>query len=123
MLIDGQQADRKACSVTPLDVMCAAESDLAVVGKGFRGALDDIRFSYQETAEPQIRYTGSEPADDAPLRGDVNADGKVSVADAVMLCRYLTGEGSVTDWQAGDLNADSRLGADDLTLLKRLLLG
>ncbi|MBR3418671.1 MAG: N-acetylglucosamine-1-phosphate uridyltransferase [Oscillospiraceae bacterium] len=123
LLIDGQQADRKACSVTPLDVMCAAESDLAVVGKGFRGALDDIRFSYQETAEPQIRYTGSEPADDSPLRGDVNADGMLSVADAVMLCRYLTGEGSVTDWQAGDLNADSRLGADDLTLLKRLLLG
>ena len=57
------------------------------------------------------------------VRGDVNADGKVSVADAVMLCRYLTGNGSVTDWQAGDLNADSRLGADDLTLLKRLLLG
>lgn len=56
------------------------------------------------------------------LRGDVNADGSVTVRDAVMLCKYLVTEGDVTDWKAGDLNSDGKLNAADLTLLKRILL-
>ena len=56
------------------------------------------------------------------LRGDVNADGAVTVADAIMLCKYLAADGNVTDWEAGDLNGDGRLNAADLTMLKRILL-
>ena len=55
--------------------------------------------------------------------GDVNADGKVSVADAVSLCKYLTGETkTVGDAAAADLNADGKLNVVDLTLLKRQIL-
>lgn len=56
------------------------------------------------------------------VRGDVNADGTLSAADAVMLHKYLLVLGTVNDWKAGDLDGDNRLTAKDLALLKRLLL-
>ena len=59
-----------------------------------------------------------------PVIGDVNADGTVSVADAVALQKYLLTEvRALPDWSAGDLDQNGRLNAADLTLLKRLLLG
>lgn len=54
--------------------------------------------------------------------GDVNADGSVTISDAVMLQKWLTGNGKITDAAAGDINADGKLNAIDFTLLKRLLL-
>ncbi len=54
--------------------------------------------------------------------GDVNADSTFSIADVVMLQKWLIGAGDITHWQAGDLNYDNRLDAADLTLIKRLLL-
>lgn len=55
--------------------------------------------------------------------GDVNADGKVSIADAVALSKYLTGQTqTLSDAAAADLNADGRLNVVDLTLLKRQIL-
>lgn len=57
------------------------------------------------------------------LRGDVNADGSVSIADAVALSRWLlVQDHSLPAWKNGDLDGDSRLTAKDLVLLKRLLL-
>ncbi|HBI84662.1 MAG TPA: lysophospholipase, partial [Ruminococcus sp.] len=49
--------------------------------------------------------------------GDVNADGKVTSADAVALLRFLLTDGTLADWQAGDLNADGTITAVDLSLL------
>lgn len=55
--------------------------------------------------------------------GDVNADGTFSIADAVMLQRWLLQEETtLADWQAGDWNADSALDAFDLCILKQKLL-
>ena len=56
--------------------------------------------------------------------GDINLDGSVSAADAVMLFKYLLGNEQLNDEQAGraDMNADRKLNAKDLTLLKRMLL-
>ncbi len=57
------------------------------------------------------------------LQGDVNADGTVSLADAVMLQKYLlTQSSTVSDASAADLDADGKLTARDLTRLKQLLL-
>lgn len=54
--------------------------------------------------------------------GDVNADGKISIADAVLMQHYLLGsEKKLADWKAGDLNEDGKLDARDFTLLKRAL--
>lgn len=54
--------------------------------------------------------------------GDVNADGKLSLADAIMMAKWLSANGTLTDWQAGDLNGDGVITAADLSALKRLLM-
>jgi len=56
------------------------------------------------------------------VRGDVNADGKLSVADVVMLQKWLLRAGEIADAKAGDLCADGRLDSFDLTAMKRELL-
>lgn len=58
-----------------------------------------------------------------PVSGDINADGIVSIADAVLLQKWLLAvPGTVLpNWKAGDMNGDARLNAVDLTLLKRIL--
>ena len=57
-------------------------------------------------------------------KGDVNYDGAVSVADAVLLCRFLTVQTELTDSQMmlADVSGDKKVNAADLTLLKRILL-
>ena len=56
--------------------------------------------------------------------GDINRDGNVSAADAVMLCKYLTGNEQLNGEQAeqADLDSNHKINAVDLTLLKRMLL-
>ena len=57
------------------------------------------------------------------LRGDVDGNGAVTIADAVMLAKYICAAGDLTEGQAerGDMNADQKINAVDLTLLKRAL--
>jgi len=61
---------------------------------------------------------------DDRIRGDVNADGEFSVADAVTLQKWLltVPNTHLADWQAADLCADNRLDVFDLCLMKRELL-
>lgn len=56
--------------------------------------------------------------------GDVSGDGIFSVADAVLLQKWLLGvpDTALTDWQAADLCADGSLDAFDLACMKRALL-
>jgi len=63
-------------------------------------------------------------ADDATefLAGDVNADGTVSAADAVMLQKWLLCSGTLTNANAADLDGNDKIDVRDLTLLKRQLL-
>ena len=58
------------------------------------------------------------------LAGDVNSDGEVKIADAVLMQKWLLGDGyaDIPNWQTADLNGDGRLNAADLTILKRKLL-
>lgn len=53
--------------------------------------------------------------------GDVNGDGTCSIADAVLLAKYLAGNAALADWQTADRNGDGSLDARDLTLLLRML--
>ena len=53
---------------------------------------------------------------------DVNADGKVNTADAVMLQKYLLHTGSLSAPAAADLDKSGTCSVIDLTLLKRMLL-
>lgn len=54
--------------------------------------------------------------------GDCNLDGEVTVADAVMLQKWLLCSGDLTCWQAADICADERIDVFDLVLLKRMIL-
>ena len=54
--------------------------------------------------------------------GDIDRDGSVSAADAVMLQKWLLCSGNLTDWEAADMNGDKKINAVDLTLLKRKLM-
>lgn len=58
------------------------------------------------------------------VRGDVNTDGEFSVADVVLLQKWLLGIPNVTlpDWKAANLCEDDRLDVVDLCLMKRELL-
>ena len=59
------------------------------------------------------------------VRGDVNADGELSIADVVLLQKWLLSKSDavLADWKAGDLCEDGRLDVFDLCLIKRLLIG
>lgn len=70
----------------------------------------------------QYAIENSIPLQSEIIRGDVNADGTFSIADAVMLQKWLLGAGEVTDWQAGDLCENDRLDVFDLCIMKRELL-
>jgi len=56
------------------------------------------------------------------IEGDVNDDGVFSVADAVMMQKFLLGSGSLTQWENGDFDRNSRINAADLTRMKQMLL-
>ena len=58
------------------------------------------------------------------IEGDVNADGVLSVIDAILLQKWLLAvpDAEITDWKAADLCEDNIINVFDLHLLKRMLL-
>ncbi|MDE5853932.1 MAG: hypothetical protein K2H19_02580 [Ruminococcus sp.] len=53
------------------------------------------------------------------VKGDVNADGEFTVADLVMMQRWLLGEDKLTDWKAGDLCKDEKIDVYDLISMRQ----
>lgn len=84
-------------------------------GKNIDASKADISFNSDITITAV--YKKSER-----LSGDVNLDGKVDIADAVMLQNWLLGNGDLTCWQNGDLCEDKKIDAFDLCLLKRIII-
>lgn len=58
------------------------------------------------------------------VKGDVNADGKLTIADIVIMQKWLVAVPNVhlADWKAGDLCEDQIINVFDLCLMKRLLI-
>ena len=70
-------------------------------------------------------YISIELATDAEIEadmGDVNGDGKCTIADAVSLQKWLLGKGYLSKWQTADFNKDHIINGFDLVLLKSALL-
>lgn len=89
---------------------------------GFTGHVDCMRVYFSEAeASPEI-YTEREDVTTPPVRGDVNIDGVFSIADTVMLQKWLVGAGDITDMNAGDLCEDGRINIFDLCSMKLELL-
>lgn len=59
-----------------------------------------------------------------PLDGDINEDGKFSVADVVLLQKWLLAvpDTHLNNWKAADLCEDDRLNVSDLCLMKRAFI-
>ena len=70
-----------------------------------------------------VNYTVLVTAAHAGTQGDLNADGELTIADILLLQRWLLAVPDTTlpDWKAGDLSGDNQLDAMDLCLLKRSL--
>ena len=83
----------------------------------------DLKLNAQQGGFNVDRITFT-PVGGQASRGDINRDGNVSAADAVMLCKYLTGMEQLNGDQAeqADLDDNRIINAIDLTLLKRMLL-
>lgn len=58
------------------------------------------------------------------VQGDLNADNKLTISDAVLLQKWLLAipNTTLTDWQAGDMNGNGTLNGIDLCLMKQALL-
>lgn len=56
------------------------------------------------------------------ITGDVNADGKFSAADVVMLQKWLICAGNIQDSLAGDLDKNGTLNGFDLCLMRKMLV-
>lgn len=57
------------------------------------------------------------------VRGDISADGKCGITDAVLLQKYLlTIETGLPNWKAGDMDENGTLNAADLTWMKQTLM-
>ena len=86
----------------------------------------DVEPSLAEvSSQPQTETTTTVvPPNPQSLKGDVDLNGTVQIADAVMLSRALIAETTLTVQQAeqADMNEDKKINAADLTLLKRTLL-
>ena len=59
----------------------------------------------------------------APLYGDINQDGEVSLRDVIVMQKYIFGLTNINygGELAADLNSDGRVNVIDLTLLKQML--
>lgn len=75
-----------------------------------------------ENSESYVLEPVAEKSGSKRIRGDVNADGEFSVADLVMMQKFLVGAGELTDWQAGDLCEDEKIDVFDLVMMRKLII-
>lgn len=63
-------------------------------------------------------------ADGITVKGDVNADGRLTIADAVSLHKWLLAvpNAELADWKAADFNSDGTIDIFDFCLLRRELI-
>ena len=94
-------------------------TDLALPD-GYYEAYVDARNSNHMQMSNVVKFTVKEEC--VLLDGDANLDGEVTVADAVMLQKWLLGSGELTCWQNVDLCEDNRIDVFDLCMLKKMLV-
>lgn len=55
------------------------------------------------------------------VSGDVNADGEVTVTDAIMIQNFILGNGNLIDPKAGDFNGDNRIDVFDFCIMRSMI--
>ncbi len=118
--------DASICYIPAGDYFLQTDTaKLASYFEEYGGTLDENKTalgttsSDGKTEESQPAETEPKPAES--VVGDVNADGKADVTDAVTLTKYLHGNDSPISFAAADLNADGEVDIFDLSLLRHKL--
>ncbi len=62
-------------------------------------------------------------SDDEPIPGDVDGDGEISAADALMLLRFCVGESQSIDLSSADANGDGVIDLMDALIVLRMAIG
>lgn len=93
------------------------------VGAAATAAAGDMLYVAYCSEQGNVRIKTYRLRQDS-VTGDVNGDGACTVADAVLLGRWLRREQvSLANWRAGDLDGSGMLSGADLTMLRRMLTG
>lgn len=79
--------------------------------------IDDVISADYTKIEVVYEYTSNVSS----VRGDVNADGTFTIADIIMMQKWLIGAGNITDIKAGDLSEDGSINVFDLSIMKQEL--
>lgn len=104
------------------------EGSIMEAGRSFEITSFDTwfaRYAWTKLSEQEGRFDMSfvsEEPDISILKGDVNSDGEFTIADLVMLQKYLLSTSDITNWQAGDLYEDGILDVFDLCEMKKEFL-
>ena len=121
LYIDG----RKAAVTTELTTMAAdmGTGMKGYIGKSFYGEdvyftgdIDDLSVYRQALSPDEVSSLFA-------VRGDVNSDGMFSIADVVLMQRYLLGDDILAGFSAGDMDGDGRIDGFDLALMRGELIG
>ena len=124
LYVDGEKvAEDSTFTTHPSDM---GRNQVFSIGKSFYG--DDVYFT-GEIDNLAVYRQALTPAEIAALsgtvqqsvRGDVNADGTLNIADLVTMERFLLGAGDMKAPAAGDLDSDGKVTAFDLVHMRRLL--
>ena len=59
---------------------------------------------------------------EAPLKGDLDGDGKLGINDVTLLVAHILGEQELSDASIGDLNEDGKNNVADVMLLVNIIL-
>ena len=80
---------------------------------------EEMRRIWAETMYQNV-YTADSGS--TSVKGDINQDGKCTVADVIKLQKYLLGRDKLSDWKSADLTGDNLINIYDFIALKKLLL-
>lgn len=81
---------------------------------------DGTIWNYSFEKQECINVTGESTCES--VKGDINSDGIFSVADLIMMQKYILGSGDLFDWNAGDLYKDDRIDVFDLVMMRKTLI-
>lgn len=86
-------------------------------GKATQGQNISQHFNNDSTAQQwTLKNTNND------VEGDCNNDGKFTIADIIMLQKWLLNDGTVLDnWKTADLYEDDMLNVFDLALMKQMI--
>lgn len=121
--VNGEIKARENAGIYPIDYV--SEDAKYLIADDMNGSMDFFRVNFMnsmlDSSTPDYYYTETETILPSVI-GDVNADGKFSVADAVMLQNWLLGAGDIFNWKAGDLIEDNELDVFDMVEMRYLLV-